>query len=92
MICGEGRQLYTIIDHETIVHILSKYKGNFTDKVIDNYTNLMEELLLSDGIRDDKEFSKFIVMCESRISSICANRDLSLYESLLTHHGVRHQT
>ena len=37
------------------------YEHISNQKVIDNYTNLMEELLLSDGIRDDKEFSKFIV-------------------------------
>jgi predicted transcriptional regulator len=41
---GEERQLYTIIDHDTIAHILFKYEENFTDKIVDNYTGMMEEL------------------------------------------------
>lgn len=44
VIRGQEHKLYTIVDHETIAHILFKYKENFTDKIVDNYTNMMEEL------------------------------------------------
>jgi predicted transcriptional regulator len=44
VIRGEVRQLYTVAEHETVAHILFKYKENFTDKIVDNYTSMVEEL------------------------------------------------
>lgn len=44
VIRGEERHLYTITGHETIAHIFYKYKESFTDKIVDNYTGIMEEL------------------------------------------------
>lgn len=36
--------LYRIVEREAVLDILAKYKGSFVDKVVDNYTEMMEEL------------------------------------------------
>ena len=44
IISGEKHQLYRIVDGEVVANILYKYKESFVDKVVDNYTEMMEEL------------------------------------------------
>lgn len=44
IISGERHQLYRIVDGEVVANILYKYKESFVDKVVDNYTEMMEEL------------------------------------------------
>ena len=44
IISGEKHQLYRVVDRETIANILYKYKESFVDKVVNNYTEIMEEL------------------------------------------------
>lgn len=44
IISGEKHQLYRVVDRETIANILYKYKESFVDKVVNNYTEMMEEL------------------------------------------------
>lgn len=44
IISGERHQLYRIVDREVVANILYKYKESFVDKVVDNYTEMMEEL------------------------------------------------
>ena len=41
---GERYHLYRIVDGEVVANILYKYKESFVDKVVDNYTEMMEEL------------------------------------------------
>jgi hypothetical protein len=41
---GEYRQLYHIVENDLIGEVLSKYTASFTDKVVDNYTEMLEEL------------------------------------------------
>ena len=41
---GEKHQLYRVVDGEVVANILYKYKESFVDKVVDNYTEIMEEL------------------------------------------------
>jgi DNA-binding transcriptional ArsR family regulator len=41
---GEYRQLYRIVEGDLIAEVLSKYTASFTDKVVDNYTEMLEEL------------------------------------------------
>jgi DNA-binding transcriptional ArsR family regulator len=37
-------QLYSLTNKETVFDVLAKYKASFSDKVVDNYTEMMEEL------------------------------------------------
>jgi DNA-binding transcriptional ArsR family regulator len=41
---GEYHQLYRVAEGDLIVEVLSKYIASFTDKVVDNYTEMLEEL------------------------------------------------
>ena len=41
---GEYRQLYRIVENDLIGEVLSKYTASFTDKAVDNYTEMLEEL------------------------------------------------
>jgi predicted transcriptional regulator len=41
---GEKHHLYRVVDGEVVGNILYKYKESFVDKVVDNYTEMMEEL------------------------------------------------
>jgi DNA-binding transcriptional ArsR family regulator len=41
---GEYHQLYRVAERDLIVEVLSKYIASFTDKVVDNYTEMLEEL------------------------------------------------
>ena len=41
---GEKHHLYRVVDGEVVANILYKYKESFVDKVVDNYTEMMEEL------------------------------------------------
>ena len=41
---GEYHQLYRVAEGDLIAEILSKYTASFTDKVVDNYTEMLEEL------------------------------------------------
>ncbi len=41
---GEYHQLYRVAERDLIVEVLSKYTASFTDKVVDNYTEMLEEL------------------------------------------------
>ena len=44
IIYGENHQFYTVADKGIIANILYKYKESFVDKVVNNYTEIMEEL------------------------------------------------
>lgn len=44
IIYGENHQFYTVADRGIIANILHKYKESFVDKVVNNYTEIMEEL------------------------------------------------
>ena len=44
IISGEKHQLYRVVDGEGVANILYKYKESFVDKVVNNYTEMMEEL------------------------------------------------
>ncbi|MEM3094398.1 MAG: hypothetical protein QXX64_02040 [Nitrososphaera sp.] len=37
-------QLYSLTDKLLIYDVLAKYKASFTDKVVDNYAEMVEEL------------------------------------------------
>jgi predicted transcriptional regulator len=37
-------QLYSLTEKDLVVDVLAKYKASFTDKVVDNYAEMMEEL------------------------------------------------
>jgi len=39
---GQTFNLYSIKHHEAIAEILSKYKQSFTDKIVDNYSEIVE--------------------------------------------------
>ena len=41
---GENHQLYRVAERDLIAEVLSKYTATFTDKVVDNYTEMLEEL------------------------------------------------
>ncbi|MDQ3847404.1 MAG: winged helix-turn-helix transcriptional regulator [Thermoproteota archaeon] len=41
---GEYYQLYVIIDKELVYETMSKYRAGTVDKVVENYTAIMEEL------------------------------------------------
>ena len=41
---GEYHQLYRVAEGDLIAEVLSKYTATFTDKVVDNYTEMLEEL------------------------------------------------
>ena len=41
---GEYHQLYRVAEGDLIAEVLSKYTASFTDKVVDNYTEMLEEL------------------------------------------------
>jgi DNA-binding transcriptional ArsR family regulator len=41
---GEYHQLYCVAEGDLIAEVLSKYTASFTDKVVDNYTEMLEEL------------------------------------------------
>ncbi len=41
---GEYYQLYVIIDKELVYETMSKYRAGIVDKVVENYTAIMEEL------------------------------------------------
>ncbi|MDQ3836339.1 MAG: winged helix-turn-helix domain-containing protein, partial [Thermoproteota archaeon] len=41
---GEYYQLYVIIDKELVYETMSKYRAGIVDKVVENYTSIMEEL------------------------------------------------
>jgi len=37
-------QLYRLADKELVAEVLSKYRANFADRVVDNYVDMIEEL------------------------------------------------
>jgi predicted transcriptional regulator len=41
---GENYQLYCIVEGDLVAEVFSKYTANFVDKVVDNYTGMLEEL------------------------------------------------
>ena len=41
---GEYHQLYRVVERDLIAEVLSNYSASFTDKVVDNYTEMLEEL------------------------------------------------
>ena len=41
---GEFHQLYHVVERDLVAEVLSKYTASFTDKVVDNYTEMLEEL------------------------------------------------
>ena len=41
---GEYHQLYRVAERDLIAEVLSKYTASLTDKVVDNYTEMLEEL------------------------------------------------
>jgi predicted transcriptional regulator len=41
---GEYHQIYKLADKELIAEVLSKYKAGFVEKVVDNYTDMIEGL------------------------------------------------
>jgi DNA-binding transcriptional ArsR family regulator len=41
---GENHQLYRVVERDLIAEVISKYTATFTDKVVDNYTEMLEEL------------------------------------------------
>lgn len=41
---GEYHQLYRVAERELVAEVLSKYTTSFVDKVVDNYTEMLEEL------------------------------------------------
>jgi DNA-binding transcriptional ArsR family regulator len=41
---GEYHQLYRVVEKDLVVEVLSKYTTSFVDKVVDNYTEMLEEL------------------------------------------------
>jgi DNA-binding transcriptional ArsR family regulator len=36
--------LYRLVDRDLVAEVLSKYKASFVDKVVDNYSQMIEEL------------------------------------------------
>jgi DNA-binding transcriptional ArsR family regulator len=43
-IYGERFQFYRVTNREGILKILSKYKESFVDRVVDNYSSIVDEL------------------------------------------------
>jgi predicted transcriptional regulator len=41
---GEYHQLYSVVERDLVAEVLSKYPLSFVDKVVDNYTEMLEEL------------------------------------------------
>jgi len=41
---GELCNLYSLVDKDTIAETLSKYKSSFTDRIVDNYSEIVDEL------------------------------------------------
>jgi predicted transcriptional regulator len=41
---GRCQHIYKVKDFESITNVLSKYKESFTDKILNNYTEIMEDL------------------------------------------------
>jgi DNA-binding transcriptional ArsR family regulator len=41
---GEHYQLYCIVEGDLVAEVFSKYTANFVDRVVDNYTEMLEEL------------------------------------------------
>src|SRR5215213_10942462 len=41
---GEHYQLYCIVEGDLVAEVFSKYTVSFVDKVVDNYTGMLEEL------------------------------------------------
>ena len=41
---GEHYQLYCIVEGDLVAEVFSKYTVSFVDKVVDNYTDMLEEL------------------------------------------------
>ena len=41
---GSDRYLYSIVDREMVDRILLEYKESFTDRIIENYTDMVQEL------------------------------------------------
>jgi DNA-binding transcriptional ArsR family regulator len=41
---GEHHKLYQVIKRELVAEVLSKYMPSFVDKVVDNHTEMLEEL------------------------------------------------
>jgi DNA-binding transcriptional ArsR family regulator len=41
---GENHQLYRVAERDLIAEVISKYTATFTDRVVDNYTEMLEEL------------------------------------------------
>jgi DNA-binding transcriptional ArsR family regulator len=41
---GEFHQLYHVVERDLVAEVLTKYTASFTDKVVDNYTEMLEEL------------------------------------------------
>src|SRR5919112_595306 len=41
---GENCQLYCIVEGDLVAEVFSKYTASFVDKVVDNYTEMLEEL------------------------------------------------
>jgi DNA-binding transcriptional ArsR family regulator len=41
---GEYHQLYHVVERDLVAEVLSKYTTSFVDKVVDNYTEMLEEL------------------------------------------------
>jgi predicted transcriptional regulator len=41
---GENCQLYCIVEGDLVAEVFSKYTVSFVDKVVDNYTDMLEEL------------------------------------------------
>ena len=41
---AEYHQLYHVAERDLIAEVISKYNASFTDKVVDNYTEMLEEL------------------------------------------------
>jgi DNA-binding transcriptional ArsR family regulator len=41
---GEYHQLYRVAERDLVAEMLSKYTTSFVDKVVDNYSEMLEEL------------------------------------------------
>jgi predicted transcriptional regulator len=41
---GHCQHIYKVRDFESVTNVLSKYKESFTDKIVNNYTESMEDL------------------------------------------------
>jgi predicted transcriptional regulator len=41
---GEKNQLYYLVQEDLVAEVISKYKESFVDRVVDNYTEMLEEL------------------------------------------------